>query len=76
VTKGLLRLYQVRQLEHVKFLVIAPADKLTKFQVELAKDPFNQIKNRYTFRTYEQLQAFYEIAKRYHESSAQFFSPA
>jgi len=76
VTKGLLRLYQVRQLQHVRFFVVAPADKLNKFQSEVSKDPFNQIMSRYMFRSYEQLSQFFALAQSYHEKAAAFLHPA
>jgi hypothetical protein len=72
VTKGLLRLYQIRQLEHVRFYIIAPAERLNKFHAEVSKDPFNRFKTRYTFQSYEQLSDFYDLAKRYHEKADAF----
>lgn len=73
VTKGLLGLYQIHQLGHVKFFIVAPVDKIGKFQTEVSKDPSNQIKSRYLFRTYEELCAFYELAAKYHELKSGFF---
>ena len=72
VTKGLLRLYQVRPLQNVRFFIVAPADKLDKFQAEVSKDPFKKIKARYMFRSYEQLCDFFTLAERYHSKEGGF----
>lgn len=43
VTKGLLRLYQIRQLE-ITPVIAGPENKRSKFEVEIEKDPFYNIK--------------------------------
>lgn len=74
VTLGLLRLYQIRNFTNAKFFVIAPSNIIGKYKVEISKDPFYKIKNRYNFRSYEDLIKFYLEAKNYHEIRELFFS--
>lgn len=72
VTTGLLRLYQTSQL-NTKLFVIAPADVLKKFETEMNKMPFRKMKNRYIFRSYEDLTKFYYLAENYSEAKKNFF---
>lgn len=71
VTKGLLRLYQIRQLSTSLFIV-APSSKRLKFDSEVRKDPFNKIKERYIFRTYTELMKLYDCAKEFLPMKADF----
>lgn len=66
VTKGLLRLYQIKGLG-CKLFIVAPKNVRSKFETEVDKTPFYEIKERYLFRSYEQLTAFFELAKKYHD---------
>ncbi len=66
VTKGLLRLYQLKGLGS-KLFIVAPKNVKTKFDTEVDKTPFHEIKERYLFRSYEELVQFFELAKRYHD---------
>jgi len=66
VTKGLLRLYQTRQLQ-VTPTIIGPESKRSKFQTEIEKDPFYHIKKRYKFISYEELSKFLETSKQFSE---------
>jgi hypothetical protein len=72
VTSGLLRLYQTSQL-NTKLFIIAPADVLKKFETEMDKIPFSKMKNRYIFRSYEDLADFYRLAEDYVKSRKNFF---
>jgi hypothetical protein len=72
VSLGLLRLYQIRNFTNAKFYVIAPSNIISKFQTETTKDPFYRIKNRYNFKSYEELVMFHEEAKKYHEIQRRF----
>jgi hypothetical protein len=72
VTTGLLRLYQTSQL-NTKLFVIAPADVLKKFETEMNKIPFRKMKNRYIFRSYQDLINFYYLAENYTKSKGDFF---
>lgn len=71
VTKGLLRLYQIRQLSTSLFIV-APSSKRLKFDSEVRKDPFNKIEERYIFRTYTELMKLYDCAKKFLPMKADF----
>ncbi len=72
VTPGLLRLYQIRQFSNTKFFIIAPENVRSRFETEVSKDPFDKIKPRYNFRSYESLLAFYKQAKNYHQIKYDF----
>jgi len=72
VTTGLLRLFQTSQL-NTKLFVVAPADVLKKFETEMNKMPFRKMKNRYIFRSYEDLIKFYYLAENYSGSKKSFF---
>lgn len=62
---GLLRLYQISQLKGVRFFVIAPSQASTKFEKEVIRRPFKEIRERYIFRPYEDLVTFYNIAIKF-----------
>lgn len=71
VTKGLLRLYQVKELRTSLFIV-APSSKRSKFDSEIRKDPFNKMKERYIFRTYTELLELYDCAQKFLPLKASF----
>ena len=64
VTKGLLRLYQIRKLR-IKMFIIAADKAKTKFETELKKDPFYQVKEEYIFKSYLELEDFFDSVKRF-----------
>lgn len=66
VTKGLLRLYQIRQLK-ITPVIVGSENKRSKFEVEIEKDPFYNIKKQYKFISYEQLSQFLEISTQFSE---------
>jgi hypothetical protein len=72
VTQGLLRLYQIRRFTDACFFIVAPAKVESRFRSEVKKDPFHQIKDRYTFKSYDDLSAFYHSAKEYHSKKEAF----
>ena len=72
VTVGLLRLYQIRNFTNARFFVVAPANIMNRFQTELTKDPFYKVKNRYRFKSYEDLVLFFDRAKTYHKVREDF----
>jgi hypothetical protein len=72
VTQGLLRLYQIRRFTDACFFIVAPAKVGRRFESEVRKDPFHQIKDRYTFKSYGDLSAFYQSAKDYHSKKEAF----
>lgn len=71
VRDGLLRLFNLRQL-NAKFFIVALGEVITKFQTEVMKDPFYQLKERYIFRSYEQLIGLYQDALKYHQARSEF----
>lgn len=72
VTTGLLRLYQIRNFTTARFFIVSPADIISRYRSQIAKDPFYRIQDRYWFRSYDDLVVFYEQAKKYHNLSQQF----
>lgn len=64
VTKGLLRLYQIRNL-NITPIIVGPVTKERKFDVEIKKEPFNRIKDLYKFVSYEELSKLLEVTKTY-----------
>lgn len=74
VTTGLLRLYQTSRQSDTKLFVIAPTDVLKRFETEMNKMPFKKIKNRYIFRSYEDLVRFYHLATNYVDIKEKFFN--
>lgn len=66
VLTGLNRLYQIKQF-HVKFIIVAPEDKRTKYNIEMSKSPYRTIKDRYSFISYEGLANLFESVVNYKE---------
>lgn len=64
VTKGLLRLYQIRKLR-IKMFIVAASKAKNKFEAELKKDPFHQVKEEYIFKTYLELEDFFDSVRRF-----------
>jgi hypothetical protein len=73
ITKGLLRLYQVRKL-HAKLFIVASDEMRKKFETETNKDPFFDIKDKYLFRTYVELNKFLLSAKEFTEQRTTFLN--
>ena len=71
LTKGLQRLYQIRLL-NPNFFIIAPKKVINKFKIEIKKDPYYEIEDRFIFRSYEELIRLYNISKRYNAEKALF----
>jgi len=72
VTRGLLRLWRLRKFLAAKFFIIGPSENQSRFESEVAGDPFRTIKDRYQFKSYVDLVRFYEEAKEYYEVSQAF----
>jgi hypothetical protein len=64
ITKGLLRLYQIRKLR-IKMFIVAKESSRNKYSTELNKDPFYHIKEEFIFRTYSELKDFLDSVKRF-----------
>jgi len=71
VTSGLLRIYQAEKL-NTKFVIVGPKDVLKKFEKEVEKAPFKTIKQKYRFRSYEDLREMYLAASSYRTVSDKF----
>jgi len=54
ILKSLNRLYQLQHF-NVSFFVVSPEDKRSKFEVEMSKFPFRNVKNRFHFISYDEL---------------------
>jgi hypothetical protein len=73
VTSGLLRIYQARKL-NTRFFIVGPKDVLKKFEKEVEKAPFNSIKDKYYFRSYEQLRDMFVAASNYRSVKDKFLA--
>ncbi len=72
VSRGLLRLYQMRMFD-VGLFIISPEEKSKKFQKEVHKDPFNEIKTRFKFNSFKQLREFFKKAEDFRSAQKEFF---
>ena len=72
VRDGLLRLYQIKELSIDKFFIIATQDVIAKFKIEIMKDPFYRIKERYDFKTYEELFSLHNAVVKYNDQKNRF----
>ena len=61
ITKGLNRLYQLRQF-NLEFVIVSSEDRRSKFNIEVSKAPHRSIKERYRFVSYEELTELYQLA--------------
>ena len=71
VTSGLLRIYQAEKI-NAKFFIIAPQKELKRFEREVEKAPFRRIKEKYQFRSYEELRDMYLATHNYRKVSDDF----
>lgn len=73
VTPGLLRIYQAAKTG-AKLFILGPSNLLKKFQREVEKSPFNQIKDKYHFRSYEELLEMHSAVTGYRSVSDRFLA--
>lgn len=66
ILRSLNRLLQLEHF-HVKFIVVGPEEKRSKFEIEMSKFPFRRMKDRYKFVSYEELAALFEVALPFRE---------
>jgi hypothetical protein len=71
VTSGLLRIYQVEKI-NAKFFIVGPQEVLRRYKREVEKAPFNRSKDKYRFRSYEELRDMYRAASHYRKISDRF----
>ncbi|RIK34576.1 MAG: hypothetical protein DCC52_00240 [Chloroflexi bacterium] len=64
ITKGLLRMYQIRKLR-IRMFIVSKETSKTKFEMEVNKDPFLHVKEQFVFRSYRELQEFFDSVKKF-----------
>ncbi len=69
---ALLRLYQARVFD-TKFLVVCPSTNRDKFKKYVTMDPYNAIKDRYLFRSFDELYEIYKSVMSNTKIKNQFF---
>jgi len=69
IIRSLNRLAQLQHL-YVKFLIVAPEERRSKFEVEMEKYPYRRMRDRYGFISYDELASFVEVATPFHELKA------
>ena len=69
IVRSLNRLAQLQHL-YVKFFIVAPEERRSKFEVEMEKYPYRRMRDRYRFISYDELTSFVEIATPFHELKA------
>jgi len=71
VTSGLHRMFQVIRVD-AKFFVVAPEEERRRFQREVDKAPYKEVKQKYRFRSYEELRDMYQACANYRKVKDQF----
>lgn len=71
VTPGLHRMFQVIKVD-AKFFVIAPEDERKRYEREVDKAPYKQIKQKYRFRSYAELSRMYSAVAQFRKVSDEF----
>lgn len=66
IVRGLNRLAQLQHL-YVKFFIVAPEERRSKFESEMEKYPYRRMRDRYRFISYDELASLVEIAIPFHE---------
>jgi len=64
VTKGLLRMHQLSRFQ-TQFFIVGPDTLKRKFETETSKSPFYQRRDRYFFRSYEEVEKLYQQTRRF-----------
>lgn len=67
------RLYQARFFQS-KFFIVSPADNRNKFEKFVTTDPYKAMREKYLFRTYEELLQMFDSVLNYKKIRSQFFS--
>jgi len=69
-TTDILRsLTRLAQLQHIyaKFFIVAPEERRSKFEIEMQKFPYREMRDRYRFISYDELASLFEAARHFHE---------
>jgi len=67
------RLYQARFFQS-KFFIVSPADNRNKFEKFVTTDPYKAMREKYLFRTYEELLQMFDSVLNYKKIRSQFFN--
>ncbi|MCJ7576772.1 MAG: hypothetical protein MUO80_08930 [Dehalococcoidia bacterium] len=62
-------LNRLAQLQHIyaKFFIVAPQERMSKFDTEMQKFPYRRMHDRYRFISYQQLASLVEVTSPFHE---------
>ena len=71
LNEGLHRLFQALAL-NAKFFVIAPKEHYHKFERYMRENPYKKFRNRYIFRSYDDLLKFFRLTKEFSSSKKEF----
>ena len=66
IVHGLDRLIQLQHL-YVKFVIVAPEDKRSKYESLLQRVQYRRIRDRFRFISYEELASLFENEKPFHD---------
>jgi hypothetical protein len=72
VKSGLQRMFQVLKLD-AKFFIVAPKPVRTKFLRAINEAPFRKFKDKYRFRSYNELTKMFRVAIKYSDAHSDFF---
>jgi hypothetical protein len=72
VKSGLQRMFQVLKLD-AKFFIVAPKPVHTKFLRAIDEAPFRKFKDKYRFRSYNELTKMFRVAIKYSDAHTDFF---
>jgi len=72
IIHGLDRLIQLQHL-YVKFFIVAPEEKHSKYESLLYRVQYRRIRDRFSFISYEELAALYESALPFHNLKVKIF---
>jgi hypothetical protein len=72
VKSGLQRMFQVLKLD-AKFFIVAPKTAHTKFLRAINEAPFRKFKDKYRFRSYNELTKMFRVAIKHCDAHSDFF---
>lgn len=72
IKTALHKMYQAKDLE-AKFFIISPIERLQDFEKYINTEPYVNIKKKYKFKSYEDLEKFFKQAKYYYTLRKEFF---
>jgi hypothetical protein len=72
VTSGLHRMFQAVKYGE-QFFIVGPKEVKGRFLREIQKSPFKNVKEKYYFRSYNQLRHMFHAARRYCDAHGDFF---